>query len=122
MRSTPSCPGSIAEAVEHVIGQLSADGRDVIAALDESQLLPTLHHGLGAWIRNELLHPHTPAATSLRAECAALLATETAARVAADPVLARVAATFEPLRPPPGSDDFSEVIIRRVWERLRRVH
>jgi hypothetical protein len=122
MCSTPSRPGSIAEAVEYVIGYLSPDGREVIAALDESQLLPALHHGLGTWIRNELLHPPNAAATSLRAACTAVLATETAARVAADPLLARVAAKFEPLRPPLGSDDFSEVIIRRVWERLRRVH
>jgi len=67
------------------------------------------------------LHPADAVATSLEAECAALLTTETAARVAADPVLAHVAATFESLGPPPGSDDFSTVIIRHAWERLRRV-
>lgn len=119
-RLVTSRPGSIAEAVEYVIVGLSADDREAIAALDASRL-PTLHHGLGTRIRNELLHPVDAAATSLRAECTALLAAETAARVAADPLLARAAAKLEPLRPPPHSDDFSEVIIRRVWERLRRV-
>lgn len=120
MPPTESRPSSIAEAVEYVIGHLSTGDREAVAALDESQVLPTLHHGLGTWIRNELLHPANAAASGLRAECAALVAAETAARVAADPLLARVAAKFEPLRPPPGSDDFSTVIIQRVWERLRQ--
>lgn len=99
MPSTEPYPTSIADAVEYVIGHLSADDRDAIAALDRSRLL-TLHHGLGTWIRNELLHPATAASTSLKGECTSLLAAETAARVAADPVLTRVSAKFEELRQP----------------------
>jgi hypothetical protein len=53
---------------------------------------------LGTWIRNQLLYPG-----GLRAECAAVVR----------------APTFEALRPPPSIDELSELIIRRVWERLR---
>jgi len=112
-------PSSIAEAVEYVIAYLNIGDREAIAALDESRLW-TLHHGFGTWIRNQLLRPDNAAAADLKAECGALLAAETAARVAADPLLARLAPKFEPLRPPPGADDFSAVIIQRVWERLRQ--
>jgi hypothetical protein len=112
-------PRSIAEAVEYVIDHLSASDREHVAALDESHVI-TLHHGLGTWIRNQLLHPATLAAAALRDECTALLAAETAARVAADPLLVRLAAKLEPLRPPPGADDLSWIIIQRVWKRLRR--
>ena len=112
-------PSSIAEAVEYVIAYLNIGDREAIAALDESRLA-TLHHGLGTWIRNKLLYPDNAAASELKAECAALLAAETAARVAADPLLARLAPKFEPLRPRPDIDDFSTVIIRRVWEHLRQ--
>jgi len=41
-----SRPGSTADAVDYVIGHLSADDRESIAALEESRL-STLHHGLG---------------------------------------------------------------------------
>ncbi len=119
MPPTESRPSSIADAVAYVIGHLKVGDREAIAALDDSQVLPKLHHGLGTWIRNQLIHPTDAAASSLRAECTAVLATETAARVAADPVLATAAARFESLRPPPGSDDLSAVIIRCVWETLR---
>jgi hypothetical protein len=112
-------PGSIAEAVEYVIAYLNIGDREAIAALDESRLV-TLHHGLGTWIRNQLLYPDNTAASDLKAECAAQLAAETAERVAADPLLARLAPKFEPLRPPPHIDEFSWVIIQRVWERLRQ--
>jgi hypothetical protein len=107
------------EAAEYVIAYLNIGNREAIAALDESSLA-TLHHGLGTWIRNRLLYPDNAAASELKAECAALLAAKTAARVAADPLLARLAPKFESLRPPPDIDDFSQMIIQRVWERLRQ--
>jgi hypothetical protein len=111
-------PSSVEEAVEYVIDHLSASDREAVAALDESHVIK-LHHGLGTWIRNQLLYPATAAAGAIRDECAALLAAETAARVAADPLFVHLAPRFEPLRPPPQADDFSEIIIRRVWRRLR---
>jgi hypothetical protein len=117
--ATEPRPSSIAEAVEYVIAYLNIGDREAIAALDESRLV-TLHHGLGTWIRNQLLYPNNAAASDLKAECAALFAAETAARVAADPLLARLAPKFEPFRPPPHIDEFSAVIIHRLWERLRQ--